>query len=234
MAGDPVQLPLALTHPPQYGRDSFLVGPSNSAALSLIERWPNWPSPIVVLSGPAGSGKSHLAHIWRERANAQFISAADLAEGNPVTLARDAGLAVEDVDPADVPEQALFHLINSGKEVGAGLLITSRAAAAEWQLSLPDLHSRLRMATPAALAAPDDDLLRTVLVKLFADRQLIVDKAMVDYLLLRMERSLGSAIGLVDALDREALAAGQRITRPMAARILAGVEVSSEEFADPQ
>jgi len=234
MAEAPLQLPLALSHPPQYGRDSFVAGPSNSTALALIERWPNWPSPIVVLSGPAGSGKSHLAHIWVEQAHARFIGAHELGLETPVALRPETGLAVEDVDAGRVPEQALFHLINSAKETGASLLITSRAPSADWRISLPDLRSRLRMATPAALSAPDDDLLRKLLVKLFADRQLIVDKAVLDYLLLRMERSLKTAIGLVEALDREALAAGRSITRPMAARILADTLDEPGEFADLQ
>jgi chromosomal replication initiation ATPase DnaA len=234
MAEAPVQLPLALSHPPQFGRDSFIAGPSNSTALALIERWPNWPAPIMVLSGPAGSGKSHLAHIWAEQAQVRLIAADALGVEAPVALGPETGLAVEDVNAAKVPEQALFHLINSVKETRASLLITSRAPSADWRIGLPDLRSRLRMATPAALAAPDDDLLRMLLVKLFADRQLIVDKAVLDYLLLRMERSLKTAIGLVEALDREALAAGRRITRPMAARVLADTLDEPGEFADLQ
>lgn len=224
----PAQIPLALAHPPQYGRDSFIVGQSNREALALVEAWPDWPAPVVVLSGPAGSGKTHLAHIWAERAGAEML-AADMfgSEALPRFLGR--GLAVENVDAEQVPEQALFHLINHAKETEASILVTSRRESSKWRVALPDLRSRLRMAAPAALASPDDALLRQVLVKLFADRQLIVERAVLDFLLVRMERSLAAASLVVEALDREALAAGRSITRPMAAEVLARMETRGEE-----
>jgi chromosomal replication initiation ATPase DnaA len=228
--GAPKQLPLALMHDPQYGREEFVIGPSNVAALRLIESWPAWPAPIVVLSGPRGSGKTHLAHIWSDRAGAEIAPA--VAIDDPVSaLHLRRALAVEDIDGQRVSEHALFHLINQVVEREATLLLTSRSAAEDWAVGLPDLRSRLRLATPAALGAPDDELLRQVLVKLFADRQLIVDKPVIDYLLLRMERSLSAAVALVEALDRTALAEARRITRPMAAQILSGNDVA---FADRQ
>lgn len=230
--GAPTQLTLAFAHPPQYGRESFLPGGSNRAALALLDRWPEWPAPVVVLSGPAGSGKTHLAHIWAAQAGAGLLRAENLGHANAPGMVAGSGLAVDDVRPGDVPEPALFHLINSAKEQGAGLLITSRQPAAAWRLGLADLRSRLRMAAPAHLDAPDDDLLRQVLVKLFADRQLIVDRAVVDYLLVRMERSLDVAGSIVEALDREALARGAAITRPMAASVLAKAPDFARTFAE--
>ena len=223
MSPRPSQLPLALVHPPQYGRESFLRAACNAAAWSLIERWPDWTAPVAVLSGPAGSGKTHLAHIWSERAGATMIAAAELVRGGAEPVPTGSATVVEDVDPENVPESALFHLINRAKEHRASLVATSRKPASEWRVGLADLRSRLRLAHPAALEAPDDDLLRKVLVKLFADRQIVVERTVLDYLLVRMERSLAAAASLVDALDREALARGARITRPMAAGILSAL-----------
>ena len=148
----------------------------------------------------------------------------------PTLIRPGATLVVEDVEADAVPEQPLFHLINSAAEANGSLLVTSRSPAADWQVSLPDLRSRLRMAAPATLTGPDDDLLRKVLVKLFADRQLIVETAVIDYLLVRMERSLGAALLLVDRLDREALASGSRITRSLAAKI-PSISDGTEEFS---
>jgi chromosomal replication initiation ATPase DnaA len=211
-----------------------VAGPSNEVALKLIESWPAWQSPVLLLTGPAGSGKTHLVNIWAFTADAWVMSANALADLVHPTVFAGRAIAIEDVSPDRVPELALFHLINSVREVGGSLLITSRRVAEEWQVALPDIRSRLRTATPAALGAPDDELLRKVLVKLFADRQLVVDKALIDYLISRMERSLRAAAELVEALDREALAAGRGITRPMAAAVLSGTGHFDREFAEPQ
>ena len=229
------QLPLALPHVASYGRDDFMLGPSNEAALKLIESWPAWPSPVVLLAGPSGSGKTHLVNIWASIADAQIMDAGKLARLIHPTVSARGAIAIEDVAPEAAPEGALFHLINSVREVGGSLVITSRAPADEWRVNLPDVRSRLRMATPAALGAPDDELLRKVLVKLFSDRQLVVDKPLIDYLISRMERSLSAAVALVETLDREALAAGRPITRAMASAVLLGPLGGSDgEFAEPQ
>jgi chromosomal replication initiation ATPase DnaA len=230
----PKQLPLALPHAPSLGREDFVPGASNIVALRLVEAWPDWPSPVVLLAGPEGSGKTHLAHIWATRARAAIVEAAALWTAGFMPLASGRALALEDMDPEAVPEAALFHLLNSVREQGGSLLVTSQSSAEEWQVELKDLRSRLRLATPVALGAPEDDLLRQVLVKLFSDRQLLVDKPVIDYLIARMERSLSAAGRLVDALDRAALAAGRRITRPMAAGILAEAPESAGSFAERQ
>jgi chromosomal replication initiation ATPase DnaA len=231
---DGPQLPLALPHAPSYGREDFVPGPSNEAALKLIESWPDWPSPVVLLVGPPGAGKTHLVHIWTSLSAGEIIKASSLAAVDVRTMPSGAALAVEDIPAEAVPEEHLFHLMNSAREAGATLLLTSRTPAELWRVQLPDLRSRLRLAAPASLGAPDDELLRKVLVKLFADRQLLVEKAVVDYLISRMERSLSAAVSLVERLDREALAAGRRITRPMAAAVVSGMPGTQEEFADRQ
>lgn len=230
----PTQLSLALAHTPSHRREDFVAGPSNVAALRMIERWPDWPSPLVLLSGPTGSGKTHLVHIWAAQSGAEIVRARDLAEERVPSIEAAGAVAIEDVDGEAVPQQVLFHLINRVGEGGGSLLLTSRDPSDAWKVSLPDLRSRLRLAAPVALGPPDDALLRTVLVKLFTDRQLLVEKPVIDYLLSRMERSLSAAIALVEALDGEALAAGRRITRPMAAGILVDSAESPDEFADRQ
>jgi chromosomal replication initiation ATPase DnaA len=230
----PQQLPLALAHAPQYGREDFMSAASNRAALRLIESWPNWPSPVVLVSGPTGSGKTHLAHIWAARAGARILEAGGLSIAMLPEIRGGGAVAIEDIDAGAVPEAALFHLINRTKEVGAWLLLTACAPAEKWNVDLPDLRSRLRLAAPAVLGAPDDELLRQVLVKLFADRQLVVDKPLIDYLIVRMERSLSFAVALVRALDSAALAAGRRVTRSMAAAVLDELSAAEAEFADRQ
>jgi len=215
----PRQLALALPHAESFSRDDFLTGASNKAALGLIERWPDWPDRALALVGPEGAGKSHLAAIWAEIAGARRVSARALGETDlPGALATGA-LVVEDAS-ARLDERALFHLLNLMRQEEAFVLITTRSAPATWRVELPDLASRLRAVPAIDLNPPDDALLRAVLVKLFADRQLAVDESLVSYLVTRIERSFAAARTAVEALDREALRQKRPVTRALAAELL--------------
>jgi chromosomal replication initiation ATPase DnaA len=212
----PRQLALALDHAESFAREDFLVGPSNEAALALIERWPDWPDRIMVLVGPQGSGKSHLAAIWAAAAGARLIAARAIdAASLPAAFATGA-LVVEDLAERRFDERALFHLINQAREERAFVLMTARSAPAGWAIAVPDLISRLRVLPVIELSAPDDALLRAIIVKLFSDRQLAVDEALVAYLAARIERSFAGAQKAVEALDREALRLQRPVTRALA------------------
>jgi chromosomal replication initiation ATPase DnaA len=215
----PRQLALALDHAESLAREDFLAGPSNAAALSLIERWPDWPARTLLLRGPEGSGKSHLAAIWARDAGARMLSLRALAGTDvPIALATGA-LVLENLGERQFDEAALFHLLNLAREERAYVLITARTAPAAWRTELPDLASRLRALPIVALQAPDDALLRAVIVKLFADRQLAVDEGLVGYLATRIERSFGAARAAVAALDREALRLKRPVTRALAGEL---------------
>lgn len=223
MADTPRQLPLDLPHEEALGREDYLVGTSNRAAFDLLERWPDWPAPVVVLAGPVGAGKTHLVEAWHQEIGAAVIAAQDLTVESVTSLVSAGAVAVEDAHRG-VDETALFHLLNAARQAEICVLITSRTWPASWNLKLPDLMSRLRAATPVEIEEPDDDLLRQVLVKLFADRQIAIDPGVVEYLVVRMERSLGVACLAVEAIDREALAGRVKITKPLAGRVLEMVQ----------
>lgn len=215
----PRQLVLALDHAISYAREDFLQGPSNAKALALIERWPDWPSRLMALVGPEGSGKSHLAAIWAATSGARVISAKRLGETDlPQSLATGA-LVVEDLDAPELDERALFHLINLAREEGADILFTSRVSPPSLPVKIRDLQSRLRMLPVVELEAPDDALLRALLVKLAADRQLAVDAALVNFLANRIERSFAGAHRAVAELDEEALRRQRPVTRALAAEL---------------
>jgi chromosomal replication initiation ATPase DnaA len=216
----PRQLAFALPHAESLSRDDFLEGPSNAEALALIERWPDWPNRVMLLVGPEGSGKSHLAAIWAEAAGARSTSAHALtATEVPGELATGA-LVVEDLQSGDVDERALFHLLNLAREDTAFVLITARAPAASLEIELRDLRSRLRAIPTVTLLPPDDQLFRALIVKFCADRQMAVDETVVSFLASRIERSSFAARQAVEHLDTEALRLGRPVTRALAAELL--------------
>jgi chromosomal replication initiation ATPase DnaA len=206
---------------PSLGGDDFLVSGSNRQAAGLINAWPDWPDPIAVLSGPQGSGKSHLVNVWRAMSGAVALPAQALAEAVAHVLDRPPPIAIEDFDAARVDENAAFHLINLARERCFDLLITARRPPGEWRIGLPDLRSRLRSAALVTIEEPDEALLSAVLVKLFADRQLGVEPGVIGYLMKRMERSMAAAQSLVAALDRAALAEKRAVTTALAAKLFA-------------
>jgi len=224
----PKQLAFDLPLDPRFGAEDFLVSPSNEQAYGLIESWPDWPDTILLLVGPRGSGKSHLASIWATNARAWTIDATGITQDNVPHLVSNGALAIEDMDRGERNEAALFHLLNLAREKKASLLITGETPPDRWGLRTPDLLSRLRLAPSVSLEAPDDALLKAVLVKLFVDRQLVVDTSVVDYIALRIERSLAKASELVALLDREALSRGRRVSRAIAAEILGAAQETDE------
>jgi chromosomal replication initiation ATPase DnaA len=212
------QLPLALALEPQFGEEDFLVSSCNSEAYQRIELWPDWPSRMLVLSGPAASGKTHLAAIWAKRTSALTLSAHALAKASVPALIGVGAVVVEDIDRKSVDEAALFHLINLADEKQAFLMFTSGPQLPEFKTL--DLQSRIRRIPQVAISAPDDQLMQALLVKMFVDRQMIVDTSLVNFLVLRIERSFKAARDTVETLDRETMVRSKRLTRQLAAKIL--------------
>lgn len=217
----PEQLVLDLGHRPALGAEDFLVGHSNAAAVALIDAWPDWPAPSAVVIGPPRSGKTHLAHVWQVQSGASIVSAADLSDATVEQLESIGALVVEDLDAGIACERTLFHLLNLSREHRAGLLLTSAVPPGDLAVTLPDLRSRLRAAAMVSIAAPDDGLLRAVLVKHFADRQLIVDPNVIAWLLRNMDRTMADAARVVEAIDRLALSSHRKVTRALATDALA-------------
>ena len=220
---------LELAPEPGFERENFVVSGSNEQAYAMIERWPDWPDPMLLILGPPGAGKSHLGAIWASIAKAGVQSAAALAAANIEALAAAGPLLLEDADAIGEAETQLFHLVNLMRENGMALVITAKAPPDAWGLRTADLLSRLRLAPTVAIGPPDDALMRAVLVKLLIDRQLVIDTSVVGYIALRLERSLDAARTFIDALDREALARQCRISRAIAADVLASIEGCEEQ-----
>lgn len=224
----PRQLPLDLGHSTGHSRDELVVSDANRQAVALIDRWPDWPAAVVVLAGPAGSGKSHIASIWADAANAVSLDAASIeawVEDTPLSHP----VLIDNAD-RDLDEHGLFHLINAVRGAETQLLLTSRRFPTAWGVALPDLVSRLKAAATVEILEPDDHLLAAVITKLFADRQIEVEAHVVQFLVRRIERSLSTAIDVVDRLDRAALEQKTRITRALAAETVNAMDQGQVEF----
>lgn len=215
----PAQLAFRLPIRAAMGRDDFLVTECNRAAVSAIDRWPHWRSRVMVLVGPEGSGKSHLAGVWSMTSSAVTLSSPELHSDLVPELVAAGAVIIEDA-PFELDEIALFHLINLTKEQRGFLLLTSRNYPSQWGVKLPDLITRLKAAEIAELEAPDDAWLRAVLVKMFADRQLKISAELLEYIVARMERSGAAARMLVDRIDKVSLERHAPLTKALAGAVL--------------
>ncbi len=226
---EPRQIPLDLAHTTGLSRDELVVSKSNAAAVSMIDGWPQWPANFMILAGPPGSGKSHLASIWAARAGALRITACELPDATGA-LSAGANVLIDGIGEIAFDETGLFHLINAMRQDGGYLLITTRSWPSSWKIALPDLLSRVKSAPTIEIAEPDDLLLSGVILKLFADRQLIVEPNVVSYLVSRIERSLDTAQSVVARLDKAALESKSRITRQLAATVLTEMDQGQKTF----
>ena len=210
----PRQLRFQFGRPAVRRREDFIVAPQNAASVRRLDAWPHWHAGVLALVGPEGSGKSHLARAWATDVGAQVVAGgaiSDLASLGPI-LVEDAARTVSD--------ETLFHLINAAGADGVTLLLTARAAPKDWVCALPDLRSRLNAMSVAELAAPDDAVLAAILRKLFQDRAIDPADDLIDYLLRRIERSVPSAIAIVERLDEEGAALSREVNRALARRVL--------------
>lgn len=220
------QLALGFGPRDEFNADGFIASESNNDARSAMKAWHGWPGHVMALVGAAGTGKTHLASIWRDRTGAATIDARRISEALD-GLAGDRPVLVENVDRG-MDEPGLFHLINrAGQDAIPGLLLTARSAPSRWTVTTPDLTSRLAALPVVELGEPDDVLLRQVLDKLFRDRQSPVTPGLIDYLLPRMERSVDSARRLVATLDLVALGRKTPVTRTVVRQVL-------QELEDPE
>ncbi len=222
------QIPFDLGSRHAFGRSDFHIGSSNRDAVGWIDRWSDWPAPVLILQGPAASGKSHLAAVWQEKAGAAIIKPETLVEHSAEEIfGYGKALVLDGLDPwlgDKKAETTLFHLYNMLKEEQKTMMITMRMSPKSADFIIPDLASRFRAAPTVTIHAPDDMLLGSVLIKLFSDRQLSVSNDVISYLLPRMERSFLAAHNIVEKADHLALSEKRAISVPLMRKALAQMQ----------
>jgi len=213
------QLPLAFEAKRSYARADFVPGAANEEALALIEAWPAWTGRVCAVWGPQGSGKTHLAEIWRALAQASALPVRELTVELVADLAPGQAYVMDDADAVE-GGAALFHLLNFVNQSGGFLLMTGAEPPQRWRTQVPDLHSRLTAVPGVALAAPDEALIARVLLKLFGDRQLKLPEALIDYLVPRLRRSFADAERIVVLIDTLALQQKRNVSVEIGAQAL--------------
>jgi chromosomal replication initiation ATPase DnaA len=217
------QLPFDFNHRPSVSGDDFLVSISNKDAVAWIDQWSIWPSPFLVIYGLPGSGKTHLCNVFMEETGARLLSASMLSTaGLPSLLSTSENFILDDnnINLNEDFEESLFHIYNDLSSRRGRMLITSVAPPSDWSIKLVDLASRLKASPAVSIGMPDDDLIKAVLVKLFSDRQLRVEIGVIDYVLNRIERSLGAARHFVEIADKRALIEKKSITLTLVRQVL--------------
>jgi len=217
------QLVLDLPHRPALGREDFLVAACNEGAVAWIDRWPDWQGGALALFGASGSGKSHLAEVWRARSGGTLVDCANLTVDAVPGLARQGAVVLDNAEQiADM--RALLHLINLLRQDGGYLLCLSTRAPGHWSIPLPDLRSRLNAMQSVGIAEPDDHLLGAVIMKLLSDRQLRPPLDVISFLVARIERSFAAARAAVVALDRMAAGELRPVNLALARKALAHMQ----------
>ncbi|WP_417519539.1 HdaA/DnaA family protein [Minwuia sp.] len=220
---NPEQLIIQFAQTTTYAQDQFLPADCNRRALARILDTSGWTDHALIIHGPPRCGKTHLSHIWAALNDGHLINGVDLTfDAVPGLSGRS--IVVENAENAEDP-RVLFHLYNLQREDRGRLLMVSRRPPAGWGYDLPDLTSRIAATPTEEIIQPGEDLLGPLLVKLAADRQMVLPPDVVQYMLKRLERSFAAAERIVKALDDAALKTQQRISLPLARKIMDGTDV---------
>ncbi|MBR2124218.1 MAG: chromosomal replication initiator DnaA [Acetobacter sp.] len=236
-----MQIALPFTYTPKFEELDFVAAPSNAIARAWVlepEAFTRWPDGRMVLWGESGTGKTHLLSIWAKRHGVSVIQGNELQESDVATIFNvdfDGGTHLEEMravvlDNADcvTKEQNLLHLINLAREYQVPLLMAARQPPARWSVGLPDLQSRLRATSSVAIDPAEEYLLYRLLLRLLAERQLVVAHQVILWLLCRIPRRASAVCACVALLDQMVMAEGGVVTRALAARALEHLGVSYE------
>lgn len=220
-----IQFPFEFTESISFAEDDFITSQANQNAFNYIQNWLSWGegrySKLLILYGPRSSGKTHLSHIFAKLTKAKLIQTKDLFTKHPFELAlNNKFLILEDLDIIKDCEEIIFHLINEVCEQSCYLLITSKVSPTEMKFKLPDLESRIKVIPSVSIDQPDDQLIHTLLVKRFSDKQIRISNDIINYLATHIERSFKEINSVVDYIDKKSMIEKRKVTISLVKEVL--------------
>ena len=202
-----------------YKKENFFVSNSNLEAFEILNNWPKWIKKFINLYGEKYSGKSHLARIFESKSTCLNISEKDFTEEILIKFKTKQSLIIEDYQN-NISENLLYSLVNTVEQENKYLLITSEKPINEFNYKLNDLVSRLNNFLYIKLGAPDDELIYALIVKNFSDRQITIDKKLIDYIIKRIDRSYESIFVFISKIDQLSLQKGKPINLEVIKKVL--------------
>ena len=198
------QLLLGFDYKQNFKDDDFYVGKSNYYAFELINNWPKWEKKFLNISGDKFSGKSHLISIFLKKFKGIKIDSHLLINENLKEIKSHQNIIIENLD-INVDEKLLYTIFNILDQDNKFLIITSSKPISQILFSLEDLRSRTKNCLLAKIEDPDDELMFALILKNLSDRQIILDKKLIDFIIKRVERSYGKIFEFIYKIDKISL-----------------------------
>ena len=176
------QLLLELDHKITFNEHDFYLSKSNSNAFNLINRWPNWDKKILNLSGEKFSGKSHLANIFKLKSKAFYINGKNINNSIFKSIKLFESIIIDDFEECN-EEKILYSIFNLIDQDNKYMLINSVRPINKIKFNLPDLSSRSKNCIYVQIENPDDELLFAIILKNFSDRQIKIEKKIINFII---------------------------------------------------
>ena len=187
-----------------FAYDDYFVSKSNYFAFSLIECWPKWEKNILNIHGEKFSGKSHLSEIFKRKNKAIIIKNEQINEDFFKKIKFYENIILDNLDFI-LDEKILYSIFNFVEQYNKYLIINSIDPINTYEFSLPDLRSRFKNCIFAKIEKPDDDMIFALVLKHFSDRQIKIEKKIIEYITKRIERSYGKIIDFIYKIDQFSL-----------------------------
>ena len=182
------QLLLELDYKTNFNEHDFYLSKSNSSAFKIINTWPAWDKKILNISGEKFSGKSHLANIFKLKSNAFLVQGNKINNSIFKNLKLYESIVIDDFEECN-EEEILYSIFNLVDQDSKYLLINSLKPINKIKFKLPDLSSRTKNCLYAEIENPDDELLFAIILKNFSDRQIKIEKKIINFIISRIDRS---------------------------------------------